>query len=367
MRRRGFVTLLGGVAAAWPLVAHAQQPERMRRIGILMPYAASDTEIQAHLRAFRQELQKLGWTEGGNIQFDERWTGDDMDLIRGNAASLLELKPDVLFAQGGRVIPVLMMKTSSVPIVFPGGGDPVGTGWVKSLARPGGNITGFSSFEFSVIRKMLEILLQIAPGTSRVAFIYNPDNRNAAFYGRSFESFATPQAVTPVMAPIHGIAELEGVLENFAKAPNGRFLRIRCYDHGTSRPVRRTRRSAPSPRNLFGPCLGQERWSDLLFSGSCRLVPARRLLSRSYSSRRKAGRSPRSAADEIPAHAQPQDREGARPPNSRQAARACRRGDRMKRREFITLVGGAAAAWPLAARAQQPAMPAIGFLNNQLR
>jgi putative ABC transport system substrate-binding protein len=144
-----------------------------------------------------------------------------MDLIRGNAASLLELKPDVLFAQGGRVIPVLMMKTSSVPIVFPGGGDPVGTGWVKSLARPGGNITGFSSFEFSVIGKMLEILLQIAPGTSRVAFIYNPDNRNAAFYGRSFESFATPQAVTPVMAPIHGIAELEGILENFAKAPNG--------------------------------------------------------------------------------------------------------------------------------------------------
>jgi putative ABC transport system substrate-binding protein len=219
--RRELLAALGGAAAAWPLAARAQQLERMRRIGILMPYAASDTEIQAHLRAFRQELQKLGWTEGGNIQFDERWTGDDMDLIRGNAASVLELKPDVLFAQGGRVIPVLMMKTSSVPIVFPGGGDPVGTGWVKSLARPGGNITGFSSFEFSVIGKMLEILLQIAPGTSRVAFIYNPDNRNAAFYGRSFESFATPQAVTPVMAPIHGIAELEGVLENFAKAPNG--------------------------------------------------------------------------------------------------------------------------------------------------
>jgi len=221
MRRREFIALLGGAAVTWPLAARAQPPLRMRRIGILMPYAASDTEIQAHLRAFRQELQKLGWTEGGNIQFDERWTGDDMDLIRANAARLLELKPDVLFALGGRVIPVLMMKTSSVPIVFPSGGDPVGTGWVKSLARPGGNITGFSSFEFSVIGKMLEILLQVAPGTSRVAFIYNPDNRNAAFYGRSFESFATPLALTPVMAPIHGIAELEGVLENFTKAPNG--------------------------------------------------------------------------------------------------------------------------------------------------
>src|SRR5262249_1333356 len=160
MRRRQFVALLGG-AAAWPLAARAQQPERMRRIGILMPYAASDTEIQAHLRAFRQELQRMGWTEGSNIQFDERWTGDDMDLIRANAASLLEWKPDVLFALGGRVLPVLMMKTSSVPIVFPSGGDPVGTGWVKSLARPGGNVTGFSSFEFSIIGKMLEILLQI--------------------------------------------------------------------------------------------------------------------------------------------------------------------------------------------------------------
>src|SRR5262245_58667922 len=213
MKRRAFITLLG--ATVWPILwpCSAQQAAAMRRIGILMPYAASDTEIQAHLRAFRQELQRLGWTEGRNIQFDEHWTGDDMDLIRANTASLLELKPDVVFALGGRVIPVLMMKTSSVPIVFPRGGDPVGRGWVKSLAQPGGNITGFSSFEFSVVGKMLEILLHIAPGTSRVAFIYNPNNRNAAFYARSFERFATPLAVTPIMAPIHGIAELEDALD----------------------------------------------------------------------------------------------------------------------------------------------------------
>jgi putative ABC transport system substrate-binding protein len=129
MRRRQFITLLGGATVwsiLWPCTASAQQAASMRRIGILMPYAASDMEIQAHLRAFRQELQRLGWTEGRNIQFDEHWTGDDMDLIRANAASLLELKPDVIFALGGRVIPVLMMKTSSVPIVFPSGGDPVG-------------------------------------------------------------------------------------------------------------------------------------------------------------------------------------------------------------------------------------------------
>jgi putative ABC transport system substrate-binding protein len=220
MKRREFITVLGG-AATWPLAPRAQQGERMRRVGILMPYAASDTEIQTHLRAFRQELQKLGWTEGGNIRFDEHWTGDDMDLVRANAANLLELKPDVIFALGGRVIPVLMMKTSAVPIVFPSGGDPVGTGWVKSLARPGGNVTGFSTFEFSVVGKMMEILLQIAPSTSRVAFIYNPDNPNAAFYARSFERFAAPLAIKPIMAPIHGIAEIERALENLVTAPNG--------------------------------------------------------------------------------------------------------------------------------------------------
>jgi len=144
-----------------------------------------------------------------------------MELVRANAANLLELKPDVIFALGGRVIPVLMMKTSSVPIVFPSGGDPVGTGWVKSLARPGGNVTGFSTFEFSVVGKMMEMLLQIAPSTSRVVFIYNPDNPNAAFYARSFESFAAPLSIKPIMTPIHGIAEIERALENLVTAPNG--------------------------------------------------------------------------------------------------------------------------------------------------
>jgi putative tryptophan/tyrosine transport system substrate-binding protein len=200
-------------------------------------------EIQAHLRAFRQELQRLGWTEGRNIQFDEHWTGDDMDLIRANAASLLELKPDVIFALGGRVIPVLIMKTSSVPIVFPSGGDPVGTGWVKSLARPGGNITGFSSFEFSVIGKMLEILRQIAPGTSRVAFIYNPNNRNAAFYARSFERFAEPLAVAPIMVPIS---------PNRPMAPFSSRLtsRSRRFATHSSRSPHSTA-SPPSIRTLF--------------------------------------------------------------------------------------------------------------------
>src|SRR3954454_17544831 len=143
MRRRKFIPLVGGVAA-WPLAARAQQPaERMRRIGILMPYPPGDAEVQARVRAFREELRQKGWATGVNVQFDERWTADNMDLILSSAANLVELKQDVIVAVGGRVIPVLMQTTQSVPIVVPGGIDPVGLGYAQSIARPGGNVTGF--------------------------------------------------------------------------------------------------------------------------------------------------------------------------------------------------------------------------------
>ena len=145
MRRRDFITLIGG-AVAWPLAARAQTGERTRRIGILMPYAPTDMEAQARVRAFREELRKKGWAKGVNVQFDERWTTDNMDLIRTAAANLAELTPDAILAIG-RVIPVLMETTRSVPIVVPGGTDPVKLGWAESLARPGGNVTGFATME----------------------------------------------------------------------------------------------------------------------------------------------------------------------------------------------------------------------------
>ena len=141
-KRREFITLLGG-AAVWPLAAHAQTGERMRRIGILMPHAPTEMELQARVRAFREELRKKGWAKGVNVQFDERWTTDNMDLIRAAAANLAELTPDAILAIG-RVIPVLMQATRTVPIVVPGGADPVERGWIKSLAQPGGNVTGFA-------------------------------------------------------------------------------------------------------------------------------------------------------------------------------------------------------------------------------
>ena len=187
MRRRQFIKVLAGSAAAWPLAARAQQGERTRRVGILMPYSPSDKEYQDRVQAFKDELRNRGWTAGVNVQFDERWTMDSMDLIRAAARNLLELKPDVVVAVGGRVIPILMEMTSSIPIIVPGGTGPVERGWAKTLARPGGNVTGFSIFELSIIGKMLQTLKEIAPNISHVAMIYNPDNPGAASYDRLFE------------------------------------------------------------------------------------------------------------------------------------------------------------------------------------
>ena len=188
LQRREFITLLGGAAAAWPIAARAQQGERMRRIGIIMPYAEGDTEYGARVRALRQELARLGWTEGANVQFDERWTTDNMDRVRANAASLMASNPDVVVATGGRVVPVLMRLSRSIPIVLPTSIDPVGIGWVESLARPGGNVTGFTVLELSMFGKTLEILKQIAPTTTRVGLIYNPDNPNSVVYSRAMSA-----------------------------------------------------------------------------------------------------------------------------------------------------------------------------------
>ena len=221
MQRREFITLLSGATAGWPLAARAQQDARMRRVGILMPYSPTDKEIQERVQAFKEELRKLGWTAGINVQFDERWTTDNMDLIRAAAANLLELKPDVVLAIGGRVIPILMKLTSSIPIIVPGGMGPVERGWVKSLARPGGNITGFSQSELSIIGKMLQTLKEIAPNLSHVAMIYNPDNPAAALFGQSFKDAAGPLAIQPIIAHVHDLADIERVIKTSSERPNG--------------------------------------------------------------------------------------------------------------------------------------------------
>ena len=220
LRRREFITLLGG-AAAWPMAARAQQGERVRRIGILMPFSPNNMEIQARLRAFREELRKRGWAAGVNVTFDERWTLDNMDLIRSAAGNLVELKPDAILAVGGRVIPVLLQLTRSVPIVIPGGTEPVARGYIASLAHPGGNVTGFAVMEESVYGKMLQTLKDIAPHVVRVSIIYNPDNPSGAAQSRAIEAAARQLGVEPVIAHIHGLVEIEAAVAAAAAQPNG--------------------------------------------------------------------------------------------------------------------------------------------------
>jgi ABC-type uncharacterized transport system substrate-binding protein len=169
--RRDFITLLSGTAVAWPLAARAQQGERMRRIGVLMNFAADDPSGQTRLLAFAQALAQSGWTDGRNVQIDIRWGAGNPDRIRTYAAELVALAPDIILASGGTTLGPLRQVSRSVPTVFTGVGDPVGAGFVDSLARPGGNATGFVSFEWSLSGKWLELLKEIAPGVTRVAVI----------------------------------------------------------------------------------------------------------------------------------------------------------------------------------------------------
>ena len=164
--RREFITLLGGAAAAsasWPLAARAQQPNRMRRIGAFVSLGAGDAEGRARLTAFVQGLKELGWTDGGNVRIDTRWSAGDAERNRTHAAELVALAPDVILASGGTVVGLLQQATRTVPIVFTQVGDPVGAGFVETLARPGGNVTGFMNLEYGISAKWLELLKQIAP------------------------------------------------------------------------------------------------------------------------------------------------------------------------------------------------------------
>jgi putative ABC transport system substrate-binding protein len=185
-----------------------------------MPFARGDAEYSERILAFRKELERLGWTDGGNVRFDERWTTDNMEIVRTEAANLIATKPDVIFAIGGRVVPVLMQLSRSIPIVVPGAGDPVGVGWVGSLAHPGGNVTGFAMLELSILGKSLDILKQIAPRIARVALIYNPDNPNSVFYRRMVESASNQLAVESVAVPIHSFADIEHAIATLTEQQN---------------------------------------------------------------------------------------------------------------------------------------------------
>jgi putative tryptophan/tyrosine transport system substrate-binding protein len=184
MRRREFITLLGGATAAWPLAARAQQRERMRRIGVLVAYAESDPEAQARIAALRQGLRELGWTEGHNLRMELRWGTGDPDRARIFATELMSLTPDLIVAHGTPALTALHRATRTIPVVFVSVIDPVGAGYVQSLALPGGNITGFSTFEPEIGGKWLELLKEIAPGLRRMAGILDPEHPGTAYRRR---------------------------------------------------------------------------------------------------------------------------------------------------------------------------------------
>src|SRR5262252_6072629 len=209
MKRRDFITLLGGAATAWPLAARAQQPERMRRIGLLMA-TADDREGQARVTPLKQGLEELGWTDGRNIQIETRFGGADAGRIRAHAAELVGLAPDVLVGHGTPGTRALRQATSSIPIVMVAVNDPVEQGFVSSLAHPGGNITGFAFVDFQMVGKWLEMLKEAAPGVSRAALMFNPDTSPHYYvYLRSFEAVPRSIAVEVTAAPVRNTAEIE--------------------------------------------------------------------------------------------------------------------------------------------------------------
>jgi putative ABC transport system substrate-binding protein len=224
MKRREFITLLGSATAAWPLVARAQQAER-RRIGVLMGYAESDPEAQIRLAAFKQGLLALGWDESRNLRIDLRWASGDIDRASAFARELLALHPEVILSNTTPVTTALQRETKTVPIVFTAVSDPVNAGFVASLPRPGGNVTGFINLEPTIGGKWLDLLKEIAPQVTRVAVMFNPQTAPyAEIYLRSMETAGTKFGVTPFASPVHREADIEAVIAGLGREPGSGLI-----------------------------------------------------------------------------------------------------------------------------------------------
>jgi putative ABC transport system substrate-binding protein len=226
MRRREFITLLGG-AVAWPVGARAQQPARMRRIGVLTTFGDSDALAQGWDAAFRKRLDESGWHDSRNVQIDHRWAAGNADRLQAFAKELVVLQPDVIFAVTTPTVAALLRETRTLPIVFAQVSDPVGSGFVASLARPGGNVTGFTNIniESSIGGKWLELVKEIAPAVRRVAMIYNPPTSPfAGYYLRPFEAAGPAYGVQASAAAVHSDADIENTLDALAREPGGGFV-----------------------------------------------------------------------------------------------------------------------------------------------
>ena len=225
MRRREFIALIGSAAAGWPLAAGAQQPQRMRRIGMLIATREDDAEGQRRVALLRQGLKELGWTEGRNISVDYRWVGGDAARAKANAAELVSQKPDLIIANSTLSLAAVRNETSTIPIVFLVVGDPIGQGFVSSLAHPGGNITGFTAFEFATSAKWLELIKEIVPEVRRIAFVFNPTGGSYADkFVQTIAPIASSSGIDLMVSPTRDTAEIDQALIAVSSEPKGGLI-----------------------------------------------------------------------------------------------------------------------------------------------
>lgn len=228
MRRRDFITLLGTTGATWPLVARAQQPNRMRRIGVLIEFDENDPEAKAYPSGLTRGLAQLGWTDGRNVQIDIRWAAGSVERMQMFAKELVDLQPDVIVASSTPVTTAVKRETQTIPIVFVTVADPIGAGFVASLPHPGGNLTGFINLEVSIAGKCLELLTEIAPNVKHVAMMFNPDTApgGGSFHLPLFEAAARSLSVEPITASVRSDAEIEMVITALVREPGGGIVAL---------------------------------------------------------------------------------------------------------------------------------------------
>jgi ABC-type uncharacterized transport system substrate-binding protein len=355
IERRTFLATLGGAGVAWPLVAHAQQPA-IPVIGFLV--AGTPLSHGQWVAAFVQRLRELGWIEGRTIAIEYRWGEGRNECFAEIAAEFVRRKVDVIVTSATAAVVAAKQATSVIPIVF-AAGDPVGTGLVASLARPGGNVTGLSIQQTDVAAKRLELLREVVPSLGRLAILGNVGGPAVVLDMREVQAAARTLGLDVITLEIR---QGEDIVPAF-EALNGRADALYvCIDPLVNTHRIRINTLALAARLPTMHTFREGVEAGGLMSYGTKLpgpVPARRRLCRQDSARGEAGRHSGRATEKVRSHHQSDDRQGARADNPGGVLAACQRGPRMKRRAFITLLAGAAAAWPLAARAQQSTMPVI--------
>jgi len=332
MKRRDFIALFGGAAAGWPFAARAQQPAPVRLIGVLVG-SADNPEGQSRVSAFRQTLQSFGWTDGRNVRIKIRWGAADTERTQSFSREIVGLNPDLILAETTPVVAAVLQQSRKIPLVFVNVSDPVGSGFIDSLSRPGGLVTGFISNESSLASKWLELLKEAAPQVKRAALLFDPETAPYVEpFWKAFETAASSYSVQPIAARVHDVPELEGAIADLADVPNSGLV-VMAEIFATVHQQRIVELAAAHSLPAIYPFDFFARNGGLMSYG----VDIDDMFKRaaSYIDRILRGTNPADLpvqADEIPAHHQPQDRQGARGHDPADAPRYRRRGDRMKRR-----------------------------------